>query len=1834
MMIKYLNIKITSRIIFLFLALAASIPVFTQDAAIGPSIIITGEFLGETPPLRDLPTLTEEDRAIMAEKGRLKMLNPTLKHRAYPYAETALPQGPDPAWQRVMGNSRETRAPLQNWEGASVTGIAPTDPNGTVGPNHYMQTINTFYTIYNRAGAIVAGPTALNMLFFGVAGSAYNNGDPIVLYDEQADRWLVAEFSLDGTTDYMMIAVSTTNDPTGTWYKYSFDVWDVPDYPKFGVWHDGYYMGTNTYNNPDIYVFERSKMLAGLTPQGVGFDNPLRPGPSNLFNCVPPLDNDGDFAPAGEPGLFIAFNDDAVGGGNDELWIYELDVDWVTPANSTFARTQQIGVASFDSNFGTTMANIVQQGTAQKVDAIPQVIMNPPQYRNFGSYETIVCCHNVDVDQTDHAGIRWYELRRRAGGDWTVRQQGTYAPDAHSRWMGSIVLNGSNEIALGYSVSSSTLYPGIRYCGQSAAAYSDSTGILDVTEQTIHTGATSQLYTYRWGDYSALQVDIADDETFWFTSQYVTGTSNPQTLKTKIANFQIGTEILTANFAVNNSNPQTYSAVTFTDVSFGSPTSWAWTIYPPTYNFVEGTIATSQNPKVQFTAPGYYTISLTSTAGGNSDSETKTNFINVTDCGYLMLPFKVNFADSTLPACWKNVDNVGIGQVWRFDNPAGRIINTTSDTNGFAILDSDFFGAGYTQMADLITPTLDLSAYSTVNVYFEHYYYHYTGSWARFYYSINNGASWSQLGYWNTSTTNPAYFNQAVSQVAGQSNVRFKWTYYGSYAWYWAIDDISITGTGPNTWTGTTSTDWATASNWSAGTVPTSTSNVIIPAVAPNWPTFPGNFSMGTPCDKLTLYGSSQLNINGNFILTSGETVVFNGDGVINMTGDLINSGGVITPGNGTFKFSGSSPSRLIPTLTSTTSILNYYLSTFPKGMTELTAPVNAGPTGDDKGTTVASFGFTFNYLGTSYSKVRICTNGWILLLNGNSTENSSLNTKLFTTSAPNVTLAPWWDDLTDDATSVISYKTEGTAPYRALTVEWKSMPTYRTGATERISFQVRLYETTNIIEFHYGNLVPGTNNAAESASIGIEDATGGANHFIEATTGSSTSVIDTLQTTTEWPTVNYRFIPPPGTGTFKNITVDKSNSYLDLLANNQVNGNVTITSGGLYGPANINGNLAVKGNWINNGTYTPGSGAVVFNGPANQNIGGTSSSAFNKLTINNPAGITLLNDQTSSHLLTMTSGNVNCGAYTLQLGTSASSPGTLSWTAGNIQGNFKRWIAASTAAPIDFPVGTAFNNHRARITFSNNTEGSLTAKFESGDPWNNSGFPLTDGTETINSTDLYAEGSWTLVPTSLSSTSYALELSGTGFSSAGTFNDSVRILKRPDAGGDWTLDGTHVAGSPPVAKRTGLSGFSRFVLAKPAQFKGIYGNITYYNQVNSPLTSGVTVKLFRDGSQVGTDYIVTDGSYQFNNLTPGMYELRVSSSNPTEGSINTTDAAQTNYWGAAPYQIEKVRFYAGDVTGGSFYINSTDALLIQDHFVNGTAFNKGAWAFWRAGETISSNSSPAESYPQVTLGTSTVTANLYGLCAGDFNGSYIPGAKRTGSESLKLIHDETIRIVAGQEFDLPVRMLNPGIIGAASLILHIPQASVEVTDVRMMDQRGHLNWAVRGDELRIGWITLNPVHLQENEELLTLKLKTGSDFMVGSPLSITLAPDPLNELADGTYQVIPHATLGIALAEAGAIGLQENDTGKPTGLSCYPNPFNSSTLITYTLPENGCVVLEIHDILGIRIASLINEVQPGGTHSVEFFTSHLPKGLYIASLNFNSGNRQKTSTLKLMKNK
>ncbi|MEN8225275.1 MAG: PKD domain-containing protein, partial [Bacteroidota bacterium] len=365
-------------------------------------------------------------------------------------------------------------------------------------------------------------------------------------------------------------------------------------------------------------------IAGGASPQMVQFNNPHRP--ASGFHCVLPLDNDAAFSPAGTPGGFITINDNAWGGSTtDQLWIYECDVDWTAPSSSTFARVQQLDVESFDSYFGPTWDNIAQPGP-QKLDAINQILMHRAQYRNFSGSEHIVCNHTIDVDNTDHAGIRWYELEHD-GVEWAIRQFGTYAPDADSRWMASIAMNSDHEIAIGYSVSSSSTYPSIRYAGQSSSENANATGLLDIAETSIIEGTASQSSFNRWGDYSNLAVDPSDDHTFWYTTEY---NLNSSMKGTRVASFEFAAAP-DVEFEADNLTPNTGEIVSFTDLSTGSPIFWSWAFTPSTITYENGTSATSQNPEVSFDAPGFYTVELTATNSIGPGTETKVDYIEALD---------------------------------------------------------------------------------------------------------------------------------------------------------------------------------------------------------------------------------------------------------------------------------------------------------------------------------------------------------------------------------------------------------------------------------------------------------------------------------------------------------------------------------------------------------------------------------------------------------------------------------------------------------------------------------------------------------------------------------------------------------------------------------------------------------------------------------------------------------------------------------------------------------------------------------------------------------------------------------------------------------------------------------------------------------------------------------------------------------------------------------------------------------------------------------------------------------------------------------------------------
>ena len=441
---------------------------------------------------------------------------------------------------------------LVNVAGQSIPGlfsIAPPDTDGEVGPNNYVQVINTLagasVQIYNKSGTVLTTFLMGSLGTGGAPAGAVPAGDGMVLYDQLADRWVLMEFTnptVPNAVFGFFVHVSQTPDPTnGLWNSYFFQTAGFPDYPKISVWPDAYYITTNEAT-PSVYALDRTNMLTGAAARPMQtFAGPALAGLG--FQAYSPADLSGATAPtAGSAAYFMRQNDDELNnpGNNvfgDTLELWQFVVDFTTPTNSAFTQLTTIAVTEFDSDFARSplfqgFGAIPQPNTTTLLDPIPEVLMSRTHYRNFGTHEVLLGSFVTDTNNQDHAGIRWFELRRTGGGAWSLFQEGLVNPDNFvSRWMPSIDMDGSGNIAIGYSVSGNSTFPSLRYIGRLA---SDPLGTMPRGEFNIFNGTGSQTLSDRWGDYASMTVDPVDDRTFWFTSEYGVSTDN---WATRIASF-------------------------------------------------------------------------------------------------------------------------------------------------------------------------------------------------------------------------------------------------------------------------------------------------------------------------------------------------------------------------------------------------------------------------------------------------------------------------------------------------------------------------------------------------------------------------------------------------------------------------------------------------------------------------------------------------------------------------------------------------------------------------------------------------------------------------------------------------------------------------------------------------------------------------------------------------------------------------------------------------------------------------------------------------------------------------------------------------------------------------------------------------------------------------------------------------------------------------------------------------------------------------------------------------------------------------------------------------
>ncbi|MCY7347395.1 MAG: carboxypeptidase regulatory-like domain-containing protein, partial [Pyrinomonadaceae bacterium] len=519
---------------------------------------------------------------------------------------------------------------------AGAPNVAPPDTIGDVGPNHYVQSVNLVFSVYNKTtGARIVGPLKNSALFSGLpAGSPCrrDDGDPTVAYDQLADRWVITQFGLPTgftTPTFQCVAVSQTPDPTGAYYAYQYLYPNnvINDYPKFGVWRDAYYMTTNEFTNggaafagAGMLAFDRTKMLLGdpsatVIVRRIATSGGVLPTDIEGFGG-PPTDLDH---------IFLEFRSDEFGDPFDGLRAFRFKPDFVTPANTIFQALPDVALAAFDPRNPTGRTDIEQLG-GTNLDSLSGRLMHRMSYRNLGTQAAPINAYvgsfTVNASgvaptsaATYDAAIRWFELRRTANTTISVFDQGTQADTAGTagtrlnNWMGSIALDNRGNIALGYSQSGTTQNADIKIAGRTNNVAAS--GTLNEGEALFHDAPGAQTGNVnRWGDYSAMNVDSDDDCTMWYTQEYHATTSG----------FGWATRIGKFKFPQCTAISKATIQGTVTACAGGAPIAGA--LVDSTGGFARVTGANGTYS--MSVAPGTYTVTANKSGGFTSASQTVT----------------------------------------------------------------------------------------------------------------------------------------------------------------------------------------------------------------------------------------------------------------------------------------------------------------------------------------------------------------------------------------------------------------------------------------------------------------------------------------------------------------------------------------------------------------------------------------------------------------------------------------------------------------------------------------------------------------------------------------------------------------------------------------------------------------------------------------------------------------------------------------------------------------------------------------------------------------------------------------------------------------------------------------------------------------------------------------------------------------------------------------------------------------------------------------------------------------------------------------------------------
>jgi len=568
-----------------------------------------------SPPLRSMQNTTTPD---IIDRSKFEERRPK-------FGEPMDPQDIDRSVQAVISPFAPLAMPTPIISFDAVlgcTGCSPPDPVGDVGPNHYVAMSNSQYRMFNKSGVSVLGPSNINTLWAGFGGACQNEnaGDPVVIYNQLDDRWILTQFTAAGPTYFNCVAISTTGDPTGSYYRYAFSTGtNFPDYPKYGMWNDALYISTREFSSAGpfagvgAYAVNRAQLVAG-NPAAQVISFLAAPGSTayNVGDGLLPSDLDGStLPPANSPNYFVGTMDNGgpYSAPSDALNVWKFTANFAVPASSTFTLTNTLPVAAVDTMpvFCTPSARacIPQPSTTNKIDHLGyrQRPSHRLAYRNFGTHESLVTNQSVEASAT-MSGMRWYEIRL-SGGTPSIFQQGTYAPgttDGIHRWMGSIAMDASGNMAMGYSAANASTFPSIRYTGRLAG---DPLGTLPQGEASIVAGTGSQTGSTRWGDYTSMNIDSTDDCTFWYVNQYVPTTSSAG-WRLRVGSFKFPS-------CSAGATPTATSTPTFTPTNTATATATATNTFTPTAT-ATNTFTPTATATATFTPTATATETFTPTA--------------------------------------------------------------------------------------------------------------------------------------------------------------------------------------------------------------------------------------------------------------------------------------------------------------------------------------------------------------------------------------------------------------------------------------------------------------------------------------------------------------------------------------------------------------------------------------------------------------------------------------------------------------------------------------------------------------------------------------------------------------------------------------------------------------------------------------------------------------------------------------------------------------------------------------------------------------------------------------------------------------------------------------------------------------------------------------------------------------------------------------------------------------------------------------------------------------------------------------------------------------------